>query len=675
MGLIKKLDKSVYNRISAGEVVENPASIVKELVENSLDAGATNISIYIEHGGIKSVTVIDNGHGIEEDDLYMAIQPHATSKIFEAEDLESISTLGFRGEALASIVEVAEVEIRSRFYKSDEAKYITVKGGEVVDKGDCALSVGTSINVSSLFYNTPARFKFLKTPKGEEANVTRLINDFMLSNPHISFEYSVDGELKSQNEGTGLLDTVYSVFGDDVAENLISVSFEEKHHKITGYIARPATNAVVGNKKKQTFIVNGRIFEDDTLSSVIQNAYGERLMKRTFPIAVIDIVMPFELVDVNVHPNKREVRFAERKLLNGLVYTAVKNAIEKDEEMIHKNLLEEMNLSESQKESIEETKDIVQAAIEEKKREEERKAAIPLKRGGEDRLTLEEFNEIVNIFKPKEPTGSEVGQFPQIKKKEFNYDDYLYGRMTPEGQAQLEVNPYAGDLEVGDKFTPAYRDDDEEEFDPEAERAGLLTPTSEDEYDPSRPRFSVCGQIFNTYLIAERGDSLFLIDQHATHERILYDNFIADLNDSLEIQDLLLPYEVQIGEDEREALTKFSDRLRWLGFKNKVFDGRIEVYSVPCLLVKIDIDDFIHSIAANICDLTLLGDLKPVKEKFATLACKSAIKGGERLDEDQIDYVMNYFLDNNIPLQCPHGRPTVVKIDKKTIEKLFKRIV
>ena len=292
MGKINQLDKSVYNRLSAGEVVENPASVVKELAENSIDAGAKHITVMIENGGIKSITVIDDGCGLEKDDLRLAIMPHATSKISSAEDLDTIATLGFRGEALASIAGISRIEIKSRFLDEEVGAFIQVQGGNIIKEGECALNCGTTIRVDSLFYNTPARFKFLKPPKSEENSVTKLIYELIISNPYVSFKYIVDGITICYTNGSGTDNALCAVFGQNICDNLIYFESSEKNYTIKGYVGRPATEAVVGNRNKQIFIVNGRVFTDANLPAVIQNAYGERLMKRTYPIAIIDIIMP-----------------------------------------------------------------------------------------------------------------------------------------------------------------------------------------------------------------------------------------------------------------------------------------------------------------------------------------------------------------------------------------------
>ena len=301
MGKITLLDKSIYNRLSAGEVVENPASIVKELVENSIDAGAQQITVMISGGGIKSIDVIDDGCGIEKDDLKKTILPHATSKITCVDDLNTISTLGFRGEALASISAVSQVEIKSKFLMDNSANFIKVKAGEIISEGTCALSQGTAINVSSLFFNTPARFKFLKPIKSETMAVTKLMQELMIANSEISFKYYIDEKCVYYTNGSDIENVLLTVFGQEICDNLIPIEISEKNYTIKGFIGRPTSDAIVGNKNKQIFTVNGRIFYDTTISAVIQNAYGDSLVKRTFPVIVINIIMPFDDVDVPFH--------------------------------------------------------------------------------------------------------------------------------------------------------------------------------------------------------------------------------------------------------------------------------------------------------------------------------------------------------------------------------------
>lgn len=662
MPKINLLDKSVYNQISAGEVVENPASIVKELVENSIDAGADSVSVSIENGGIKSIIVTDNGCGMEKEDLKLSILPHATSKIKVAADLDMIGTLGFRGEALASIAAVSEVTLKSKYIDSDVGNFIEVKGGEVVGEGICAISGGTQISVRSLFYNTPARYKFLKTSKGEESNVTALIAELIFANPDVSFTYTVDGNVVYKTYGEGLYDGIYSVYGDLVADNMIPLGFEENGYKLTGFTARPATEAIKNNRTKQTFIINGRIIEDATISAVIQNAYGEFLMKRTFPTVVLDMVIPFGMVDVNVHPNKREVRFADAKKINGIVYHTVKRAVEKDAEQLQKTLFSEIhNFS-----STENTKS-----------DEPTNRSFDVKNENTSVFTKE-----FNVQKTTEISeedgylpGNDYGKiiksvsvgetFPVFKKIDLSKVDSEY-------------------ISFADAITDKKEDKTELSSDNSAinenEFAAKILASDENDgitYDklPKKPTYKIVGQIFDTYLILEFDEKIVFLDQHAAHERILFDKLIEECNRNVIAQDLLIPYEYPIDGDEREFLLKNKDNFDKLGFSLEIFDDKAYINSVPALLTNIDLGSFLREVLSYKTEMKTLTDSSLLKDRIAKYACRSAIKGGAKLTDKEIEFVVGYFFEKGVPLQCPHGRPTMIKFTRSDIEKFFGRKV
>lgn len=693
MGKINQLDKSVYNRLSAGEVVENPASIVKELAENSIDAGARHISVSIESGGIKSITVTDDGCGIEKDDLRLAVMPHATSKIACAEDLETVATLGFRGEALASIASVSKLEIKSRFIDDEIAGFIRVHGEEIVGEGDCALSAGTSICVDSLFYNTPARFKFLKPPKGEESSVTRLIYELMLANPDVSFKYTADGKQICYTNGSGMENALCAVFGDEICNNLIYFRAAEKNYTITGYVGRPATEAIQGNRNKQVYIVNGRVFTDQNIPVIIQNAYGERLMKRTFPVAVIDIVMPFDEVDVNVHPGKKEVRFAEKKILSGMIYGAIKKALGKDEEEREEEMRLGMLLSPETKEDICLTLQRVMDVVDD----------------GNDVMVADvSKNKIKELMKKYSVSESDLGPIKKEKTRDYDIfppeyyensdklfendgvesDPYhappsvpkenLLDGLSPEIVGQLARKPFSADVSTGKKFIPAYVDEEEavqEEETLRGVRREYQATLISDEEEEIRPQYRVVGQVFDTYIIVESGKKLFFIDQHAAHERILYDKLMEECSKQVRAQSFVVPYYKKLSDEELEIFKANEDNLWALGFDTIVKNGSLEIVSAPCALADINLDEFVYSVIEQGGEIRYLKDLSQIKARFARIACRSAIKGGMRLAPDEIEYVMQYFFKENMPLQCPHGRPTIVMLTKSDVEKWFKRIV
>ena len=671
MGKIALLDKSIYNRLSAGEVVENPASIVKELVENSVDAGAQQITVMISGGGIKSIDVIDDGCGIEKDDLDKAILPHATSKITCVEDLNTISTLGFRGEALASIAAVSQVEIKSKFLTDDTANFIKVKAGEIIEKGTCGLSKGTTINVSSLFFNTPARFKFLKPVKTEATTVTKLMQELMVANPEVGFKYYIDGKGIYHTNGSGIENVLLTIVGQEVCDNLLPIEISEKNYIIKGFVGRPTSEAIVGNKNKQIFTVNGRIFNDATLSAVIQNAYGDTLMKRTFPVVVIDIVMPFDDVDVNVHPGKKEVRFAEQKILNGMIYKVVKDAINNDEKERQEELQKSMNLSSETK--LEIYKQLKHAV--ELKEIEEANFSEP----SDSLMKLKELTEKYNVDVVEEKSHKYMRKpWPCVEEDEHPDPSIAYlDGLPPQRIAQIVNDPYRIDVDFSDRFIPKYIDENEA-IQEEETLSGIIPDIKvRAMYDESKnkihPDYRIVGQIFDTYLIIETNDKIYIIDQHAAHERVLYNQLIDGSKNQIAIQDLFIPYKVDMEDEEFDLFSRHINSLKKLGFGVVAKANSVEINSVPCILMNMEINQFVYSVIHSSGEISKLKDLSEIKSKFAQMACRSAIKGGEKLNNAQIKYFMNYLFDNNMPLQCPHGRPTVVIYDRNDVEKWFKR--
>lgn len=625
MSVINLLDSKVYNQISAGEVVENPASIVKELVENSIDAGASAIEIAILDGGIKSIIVSDNGSGMDKDDLRLSVMPHATSKIKTAKDLDTISTLGFRGEALASIAAVSSVEIKSN--NQGKANSITVKGGTVLSEEETSLNVGTVIKITSLFFNTPARFKFLKAPKSEESTVTRQLLEIILANPDISFKYSADGETIFQTEGGGLNQALYSVYSSDIAENMLPILGENKGYRISGYTARVATNAIKNNRRHQIIIINGRSITDQTISAVVQNAYSDKLMKRTFPSFILDIIAPFDMVDVNVHPNKKEVRFAEPKIVHGLIYHAVVDALNSDENAKINELITALNQSDK--------------PIQDKERE------TPLAIPQEYLVIAEKPFKTINYGK-----NNAMNSFDNSSEINENTENKPY---LP--QNSLEISNEIQSKKVF-KFSDVISD----------------IPSSDKIFEDEKPLYRIIGQLFDTYLLIEFSDKLFFIDQHAVHEKILYNRIMDSYEKNTQSQDLLIPYEIDMDEEDITYIKQNFNFLKKLGFELDLCKKGINIKSIPAILMNLDIPAFFNDFVNEKLSDNGINN-KTLRSKIATIACKSAIKGGDNLSDSQIRFVLDYFLDNNLPMQCPHGRPTISVLDKTQIEKMFKRIV
>ncbi len=650
---INLLDKSIYNLISAGEVVENPASVVKELVENAIDAGAKNISVYIEDGGIKSIEVIDDGCGIQKEELPKTILPHATSKIKEADDLNTIATLGFRGEALASISAVSEFEIRSKYYESEHGAYFYAKNGET-QLGDCAHSQGTAIRVSNLFYNTPARYKFLSSKATEEGYVNKHIFRLILANPEVAISYYVDGNLTYSSAGNGLKGAVDSVFLPQISKNLIEIQepVENEGIRVTGFVSPP--EVYKNNRNFQIVILNGRVIVDQTLSATIQNAYGSRLMSRCFPIYVLNIVMPFDEVDVNVHPSKKEVRFQNARKVYGYIYRVVMRALEGYEFQKRQDLVADfstVSVENGQNVAKEEPiGDCKPSVTNEAKPVMSFEEALSLVRGKSSRNLDEVAEPRVSTYAPGAP---------------------LYGKtnvtvMPPSKPSIItELDPFIEENKRDESLT---------------KKAPIAI--EEYEYSPKLAEkvknYRVVGQFFDTYIAIECEDKVIFIDQHAMHERILYDRLVESwMKKEISVQTLMIPYVYENGVEEILLLLENKKALLEIGFEIDDFGGNaVKVSGVPSLIAdKIDVNAILTEISTEL----KLGKTSSIRDlgrdKLATIACKSAIKGGKTFDNEQIELVMEYFNEGKLPLQCPHGRPTAIVYTRKEFEKLFRRRV
>ncbi len=624
MGKINVLDSGVFNMLAAGEVVERPASVVKELVENSLDAGATRIDIAIEEGGIRKIQVSDNGVGIQKDDLRNAFLPHATSKIAKIEDLDCLATLGFRGEALASIASVSEVTLISASKTEGKASRISLKGGEVVFEAQDSRSEGTIITVENLFFNTPARLKFLKKAANEGRAVADAVRTLILANPSVAFTFSNEDGIEIEHEGGTLQDAICSVYGAKTADNLLPVKENNSYGiKVSGYVSK--ADHTKPSRAYQTIIVNGRTVEDTTVQTAAEKAYGDYLMKRAYPMFALDIVMPFDEVDANVHPRKTEVRFADKQKVFGAVYRAVQNTIEANVSQTRFGFNVKPASDACDKQPPENN-------ISSSKRYEERAK-----------------QEDLRVFNPKIDIS---GLFPQKSApRDFGFPSS--DRSKSSSLRESAVGAVFVNDDIRDKNTA----DDEDR--------GLSV------FDGK-----IVGQVFATYILAERDEKLYIIDQHAAHERILYDKIVNKISAEYS-QPLLAPYELSLTGVEEEYLENVMPKLVELGFVISAVNGKYFVNAVPEPAVGINFSKFFGDLFADTANsdaLTLAGLLK---DSLCQQACKAAIKGGDMLSLQQIERVIKSYVDDNgeLPAKCPHGRPTVIALEKRDFEKMFKRIV
>lgn len=616
MPIINLLDSSVYNRIAAGEVVQQPASVVKELLENSIDSGANNVTLEIKEGGIKEIRVTDNGCGIEKSDIKNAFLPHATSKVKTVDDLDSISTLGFRGEALSSIASVSIVEVSSKTAESDAGVNLSLRGGDYGVVEECSHPVGTTMCVQNIFFNTPARAKFLKKPYQEEAEVTNVIQKTIFANPEIAFTYVADGKLVYKSGGNGLLSAIQSVYGTAYAEKSLAVDYEKYDIRVKGYVCDPSLTKP--NRNYQTIIINGRFIKDFGLSSVISNAFGDRLMKRSFPVFVLDIVIPFNDVDVNVHPAKTEVRFKKQSAVYGAVYNAVKDVLENHEKV--NTLQKELTpITESQVKHDQQSffNDIPEQQNFRQHQDTERT----------DRLIKELLNKPI---------------FESHELRESSTSSLLQHLLDKSNKTDTEPTVVQNKITVQDTY-----------------------------------QYDYLGQLFDCYILLQSGENFIIIDQHAAHERLLFDELMNQSNNKTIVsQPMLLPFTANYSPKDFARIMDVKESLQELGIDIEEFGTyTIKISALPLPLVGMNVEKFIDEFLKDFDNRTDFSYADLLKDKLASRACRSAIKAGDKLNKEQIDSIIKQILDSNMTLQCPHGRPVAIKYTKKDVEKLFKRIL
>lgn len=615
MAKINILDKSIYNRIAAGEVVERPSSIVKECVENSLDANATNICVEIKNGGIKQITISDNGDGIEFSELKKVFLPHATSKISCVDDLEKIATLGFRGEALASIGSVSMVNIKSKHINSDIGGQINMNGGDISEPQPIGCPTGTTITVKNLFYNVPARAKFLKSEKTEEAHITNLMSRFILANPTKNFKYIVNDKIIYQTIGNTLLDAIYVIYGKEVANNLLSITYQNNDITLNGYVCKPVY--AKPNKTYQTLVINNRYVINNIISSAVYSAFENYLLKNRYPLYVLHLTIPYDQIDVNVHPNKMDVKFENSNKIFGIVNNAVSQA-----------LLQSNNVMDV----VEDKEDIVDNKV--------------------DSLTTQaagiSFN-TKSTSKVIDPTDMFNAIKPVVINKEVKQDFQLHQDNT------IFINQ-----SPKDNYHNIFK---------ETKQSTIF------ESNNNVNNYKYIGTLFNTYNIIEFENSAYIFDQHAAHERLLYQSFTENYQTGMPaIQDLLVPYVFRVNHNESIFLNANLKEFNALGFNIEEFGALdYKLTSVPLILQDINVKNFIDDVLTNLDFVSK--DAIGIKNYLATKACKAAVKGGQKLTEVEITRLMNEILTTKTPLLCPHGRPIVVKLSIQELEKWFKRIV
>lgn len=639
---IEVLDQVTIDKIAAGEVIERPASIVKELVENAIDAGASSVTVEIKDGGISLIRIMDNGCGIEHEEVRSAFLRHSTSKIRSVEDIAHISSLGFRGEALSSIAAVTQTELITKTPDAELGTRYVIEGGKEISLEETGAPNGTTFLVRQLFYNVPARRKFLKTPTTEAGHIQDLLIHLSLSHPEVAFVFLSNGQEKLRTSGNGnLKDVIYRVYGREIAANLLDIDYGKGGLRISGYLGKPVITR--GNRNFENFFVNGRYVKSPMISKSLEDAYRDFTMQHKFPFAVLHFHVDGEQIDVNVHPTKMELRFQRQQEVYNTVF-----------EGVHRRLLEPELIQKAEVPDPAATKE--DAAASERKPD-------PVQK------------ESPFLLKPK--AVSSEASAPAAPREEVRDEDYFIRKMRERVTAYHERSSSA---EVSSR-SGIYRPQKQEERIREtvkgaAEQLNLF----EENFlkREVRAEYKLIGQVFDTYWLVQYQDSLYIIDQHAAHERVLYERTLKGMKTrEFTSQYLSPPIILSLSMQEAQLLEENMDRFTRIGFEIEPFGG--EEYAVRA------VPDNLFGIARKELLMEMIDDLaggintsmttELIDEKVASMSCKAAVKGNSRLSAAEVDALIGELLTLDNPYHCPHGRPTIIAMTKRELEKKFKRIV
>lgn len=614
MSKIALLTQDTIDKIAAGEVVERPSSVVKELVENAIDAKATAITIEIKEGGISLIRISDNGCGIDKSEVPLAFLRHSTSKIRSVEDLLSVSSLGFRGEALSSIAAVSRVELITKTPESLTGVRYQIEGSKEIAFEEIGAPDGTTFLVKDLFYNTPARKKFLKSAQTEGSYIADMVEKLALSHPDISFKFIQNNQTKLHTSGNGnSKDLIYHVFGREIANSVLPVDIENELFSVEGYIGKPVITR--GNRNYEIYFINGRYVKSQLLSKAIEEAYKSFLMQHQYPFCVLYFTFKGDSLDVNVHPTKMELRFDN----NQEVYQYLCNGLY--EVLSHKEMIPEVPVTE------------------------EKKATV----------VLREYKESI-------PEPFEARRFNQVRNQESIF--------TP---AQLES--VKASVKKDSPYEPKYTSQVSENT--KYENVTLESLSDNFLTKDAKKKHRIIGQLFKTYWLVEFEDKLFIVDQHAAHEKVLYERTMATLREKeYTSQAITPPIILSLDASEILMLEKYKDQIAKMGYEVESFGGKEYMISaVPANLFKVDMKDLFIEMLDDFSNLSGRETPELILEKVASMSCKAAVKGNQNLSFMEFDALVEELLTLSNPYNCPHGRPTIISMTKYEIEKKFKRII
>ena len=685
MSKIHVLNQDTINKIAAGEVIERPMAVVKELTENAIDAGAGAITVEVKDGGKALIRMTDNGVGMNEEDVRLAFTPHATSKIDDAEDLLRVSTLGFRGEALASISSVSQLEMVTKTrnelmgcrYEADGGKERTLEAVGCPD--------GTTILVRNLFFNTPARLKFLKSSPTEAGYINTLIERLALSHPDISFRFINQNQTKLHTSGNGnLKDVIYHIYGKDITSNLLEVDASEVSCQVKGFIGKPIISR--GNRNYMNYFINGRYIKSSTIHKAIEDAYQPYTMQHRYPFTVLHFTVAPELVDINVHPQKMEIRFSDAQGIYQSVYHAISEALK------HREFIPEVSLASPASQPVPKkgqvtAKPVREPEMFEKKRmqsvqilEEIKKQDEILKQQGimresavygkQDRADASKIMDDVSDMESTKAAGNAV---PNIRQTEEAVSTAPNIGQTEEA---VSTAPNIGQVEIVENIVQNTEHTKEVKY-------NVHNPVQESFFDKgilseqAQKEVKIIGQVFDTYWILQYDNAMYMVDQHAAHEKVLYERFMKQFSEKKPMVQLLQPPVVlTLTMQEEQAVKEHMSVFEELGYQIEPFGGREYVVNgVPAHLPQIGNEELLKEVIDAMVDEHSRPTPDILKDKIASMSCKAAVKGNNRLPREQMEELLRELMTLENPYHCPHGRPTMIKMTKTELDKKFKRIV
>lgn len=657
MPQIALLSQETIDKIAAGEVIERPSSVVKELVENAIDAGSSAVTVEIKEGGISFIRISDNGCGIEREQIPLAFLRHSTSKIKSVEDLFTVTSLGFRGEALSSIAAVSQVELITKTNGDFTGSRYLIEGSKEVSLEEIGAPDGTTFIVRNLFYNTPARKKFLKSAQTEGTYIHELMQRMILSHPDVAFKFIMNNQVKLQSSGNGnIKDIIYHLYGRDITKALLPIAHESELFKVSGFIGKPMISR--GNRGYELYFVNGRFIRSQILSKAIEDAFKPFLMQHQYPFTVLYFEIDSSLLDVNVHPTKMELRFSNQQEL----YREVQSILSAS--LVHRDIIPEVPVDTPKKNEMEVPKieKVMPEPFEQKRLEEIRKAvrkdspyeikypvSRPMGTGSVSSAAQEKLLDTIKSMPPEDMTEERIQKepLPEQSKKETEKE------LAKEAYVIREEETY------GAKPEGSY------------EQGSFLK-------EEEMAKQKIIGQLFDTYWLVEYNDRLFIVDQHAAHEKVMYEKLKKQFEKKeFTSQAISPPIVITLSMREAEVLERFKEQFTKLGFEIEHFGGaEYSICGVPGNLYRLNTRDVLIEMLDELTDgISERATTDVILDKIASMSCKAAVKGSQRLSLPEMEQLMKDLMKLDNPYNCPHGRPTIIAMSKYEIEKKFKRIV